>query len=111
MTFMVDRVPMYAGPGVELRIVIPQNGMHSAACATSVEFHTINDGEMIPAAMKLNPDEAQQLCDALWEAGIRPTNGEGSTGQLAATREHLADMKTIAFHALKVVGVAEGGAT
>lgn len=35
--------------------------------------------------------------DELYRAGIRPTEAAGSNGQLAATREHLADMRAIVF--------------
>lgn len=37
----------------------------------------------------LDPTEAQRLMDELWHLGIRPTEGHGSTGQLAATEKHL----------------------
>lgn len=38
---------------------------------------------------------AQRLMDDLWNAGIRPTDGTGSTGQLAATQAHLKDMQEL----------------
>jgi len=41
--------------------------------------------------------EAQELIDCLWAAGLRPTAGSGSAGQLAATQTHLKDMRDIAF--------------
>ena len=48
-------------------------------------------------------DEAIQVfLDDLWEAGYRPSDGTGNTGQLKATQDHLADMKKIAFHGLKI---------
>lgn len=40
---------------------------------------------------------AQTLMDDLWHCGLRPTEGTGSAGSLAATERHLADMRTIAF--------------
>jgi len=46
--------------------------------------------------------EAQLLMDDLWRAGIRPSEGEGSAGQLRATQEHLKDLRSVAFHALKM---------
>ena len=46
--------------------------------------------------------ELQGLMDAMWTAGIRPNNGEGSVGQLGATERHLADMKAIVMHKLGV---------
>lgn len=47
--------------------------------------------------MRLDMSAAQKLMDELWNLGIRPTEGHGSTGQLAATQAHLQDMRTIAF--------------
>lgn len=40
--------------------------------------------------------------DELWQAGIRPAEGAGSAGQMAATENHLQDMRTLVFHTLKV---------
>lgn len=37
-------------------------------------------------------------CDR--RAGVRPANGTGSAGQLAATETHLKDMRAIAFQLL-----------
>jgi hypothetical protein len=46
-------------------------------------------------ALIIEPDEAQQLMDSLWDMGIRPSEGSGSAGQLAATQRHLEDMRTL----------------
>jgi hypothetical protein len=35
--------------------------------------------------------------DELWHAGIRPTEGAGSAGAMAATQRHLEDMRTLVF--------------
>lgn len=40
--------------------------------------------------------------DELWRCGLRPTEGTGSAGSLAATQAHLKDMKAIAFSRLKI---------
>jgi hypothetical protein len=42
--------------------------------------------------------QAQELMDDLWRCGLRPTEGRGSAGALAATQNHLADMRAIAMH-------------
>lgn len=42
---------------------------------------------------------AQQLIDALWRAGLRPSEGTGSAGALAATQKHLDDMRRLVFDA------------
>lgn len=52
--------------------------------------------------VRIKPDEARRLMDDLWRAGVRPTDGSGSSGQLAATERHLADMKLIAFKGLGI---------
>jgi len=52
--------------------------------------------------LEVEMHEAQKLMDDLWDCGLRPSEGTGSAGAMAATQEHLQDMKTIAFHALKI---------
>jgi hypothetical protein len=47
--------------------------------------------------VKLRFDEAQQLMDELWRAGVRPAATEASVGALAAVKYHLEDMRRIAF--------------
>ncbi len=54
--------------------------------------------EMVEApTLDLYHAEAQTLMDDLWQAGLRPTEGSGSAGQLAATQRHLEDMRTLAL--------------
>lgn len=52
--------------------------------------------------VRLDMEAAQDLIDALWRCGLRPTEGHGSAGQLAATERHLADIRKIAFKKLGV---------
>lgn len=57
-----------------------------------IEWEMIEPTACIPEQhpiLTLNPTEAQRLMDELWNLGIRPTEGHGSTGQLAATEKHL----------------------
>ena len=51
---------------------------------------------------KLDHEEVQSLMDALWDCGIRPSEGMGSAGQLAAVQNHLKDMQKIAFTYLEM---------
>lgn len=46
---------------------------------------------------ELDHVQAQTLIDDLWNAGLRPTEGAGSAGALAATQKHLEDMRTLVF--------------
>ena len=50
----------------------------------------------------LAEEEAQLLMDELWFCGLRPTEGSGSAGAMAATEKHLRDMRRIAFARLEV---------
>ena len=52
----------------------------------------------------LEPGNAQCLMDDLWHAGLRPTEGTGSAGSLAATQKHLEDMRTLVFDKTIVAG-------
>lgn len=60
------------------------------------------DGKVRGPFMSLPVESAQSLIDALWGVGLRPSEGTGSSGSLAATERHLDDMKTIAFHVLDI---------
>ena len=49
---------------------------------------------------RLTDEAAQELMDALWAAGLRPVEGRGSAGQLAAVQAHLEDMRKLAFRSV-----------
>lgn len=55
------------------------------------------------SVLTISKREAQILIDDLWNAGLRPTEGSGSAGSLAATQRHLEDMRTITFKKLNIV--------
>lgn len=61
-----------------------------------------NDARPIEPTLTLHTDDAQQWMDELWRVGIRPTEGAGSVGQLAATQKHLEDMRSVAFNRLGI---------
>lgn len=69
--------------------------------AQPIEFKLLTpeeEGTIQPPTLPISFESAQQLMDELWQIGIRPTNGAGSVGQLAATEKHLEDMRVLAFH-------------
>lgn len=87
---------------VEIRMMCNRlPGMHTAV-AKPIEFAEAEEGEYVEPAMVLGMDVAQQLVDELWRAGLRPSEGAGSAGQLASTERHLADMREIAFFKLGI---------
>lgn len=73
--------------------------------ASPVTLDKIGDGAIVHPTLRISPDAAQALMDSLWQCGLRPTEGSGSAGSLAATERHLADMRGIAIAALKSKGV------
>lgn len=48
--------------------------------------------------LELQPSEAQNLMDELWNAGLRPSGEATGIGQLSATEKHLEDMRALVFH-------------
>jgi len=76
------------------------NGTSVISVANPTTFTNATEAEIgiQPLPMfHLRPDEAQNLMDELWRAGLRPTEGSGSAGSLAATERHLADMRSLVF--------------
>ncbi|MBT9571087.1 MAG: hypothetical protein IV106_08260 [Pseudomonas umsongensis] len=86
---------------IELRAGI-QNEQGAFVVVQPVVMEPIGEAEITEPFMRLKPADAQQLLDELWRCGIRPSQEQGSVGQAAAMQKHLDDMRTIAFHALKV---------
>lgn len=72
--------------------------------AQNIVFVKRENGTDTPPLMSLQMNDAQRLMDVLWDCGLRPTEGSGSAGSLAATERHLTDMRKLAFHVLKVPG-------
>lgn len=87
---------------VELLIVerTVTDGVTATAIAQPVVLQAVAEEEraMIPpATLTLPPASAQQLMDELWRCGLRPTEGTGSAGALAATERHLQDLQKLVF--------------
>jgi hypothetical protein len=55
----------------------------------------------------MTQDEAQSLIDELWVIGLRPSEGTGSAGALAATQRHLEDMRALVFKSPPPKGLAQ----
>lgn len=65
-----------------------------------------SEGLIAPPFLSLAPEDAQSLMDELWSAGLRPSEGSGSAGSLAATERHLEDMRALVFRKNVKVTVA-----
>jgi hypothetical protein len=70
----------------------------SMSVARNIRLERMKEGEIFAdPVMQLDMASAQSLMDELWHAGIRPSEGSGSAGSLAATERHLADMRALVF--------------
>lgn len=85
-------------------IALFERGGDRSYMAAPIEFREVAAGEIVQPAVTLNVDQAQQLMDELWRCGLRPTEGAGSAGALAATERHLQDMQGIAKALLRKSG-------
>lgn len=59
----------------------------------------------VAPTLSLTNEQAQQLMDQLWICGLRPTEGTGSAGSLAATERHLEDMRKVSTGLLRKLGI------
>jgi len=68
-------------------------------------WNEVEEGHMTEPAndIALNPEQAQELMDSLWQCGIRPVQGSGSAGSLAATEAHLATAKEYLNRAMTLI--------
>lgn len=73
--------------------------------AAPIEMVEMEEGGLLEPSFVLTNKAAQALMDELWQCGLRPSEGSGSAGSLAATERHLKDMQTIAMGALKQKGM------
>lgn len=96
-----SRTPMYLGGG-QIQLFAYQSGSGGHYAAKKLELVQHEQNSAIEPFIDIDKEEAQVLMDDLWDAGVRPTEGSGSAGAMKAVQDHLADMKRIAFHALKM---------
>lgn len=107
MRVMVER--SLAQRGLQLWVAIDRviGGAGSTLIAKPLEFEPMQEEGAIwqrPTAV-LELEVGQQLMDELWRAGLRPTEGSGSAGSMAATERHLEDMRTLVMGIMVKEGV------
>lgn len=90
---------------VELLVVAHDDKILRIAQPLIMEL--VEDGAaIIEPTLTLSMHAAQLLMDELWGCGLRPSEGTGSAGSLAATERHLRDMQTIAMGLLRKDGTS-----
>lgn len=100
--FMARREDWNYGVSIYMRQVIHGVGSRYAEKISMIER---KPGELAEPMLNIDIQAAQQLMDELWKCGLRPSEGTGSAGSLAATERHLKDMQSIAMGLLKKHGV------
>ena len=91
--------------GVELA-VFERHPTGRTMVAERLTLREIVEGGIVgEPTMRLRNEEAQMLIDELWRCGLRPSEGSGSAGSLAATERHLKDMQFIAMGLLRKDGL------
>ena len=71
---------------------------------TDMVFTDLDEGCVYPdTPLELDMGKSQELMNMLWECGLRPAQGHGSTGQLKATENHLEDMRKLSNKLLDAV--------
>jgi hypothetical protein len=97
--FFITRHPW--SDGVGLHLLQRERGEQNVnRIAEGLTYRALKEGEDAIAPMplvQLRVEEAQQLMDELWHAGLRPSEGSGSAGALAATQRHLEDLRALVF--------------
>lgn len=72
-----------------------------------ITMTAMEEAAYLQPTANIDATSAQQLMDDLWMCGLRPSEGAGSAGALAATQSHLKDMQRITFGLLRKHGVQE----
>lgn len=81
---------------VDIAYVETRDGIRYVA--QPVEFTRLDHGMAIQApSFTLEPEQAQELFNGLWQLGYRPKDGTGNSGHVAAIERHLEDMRTLVF--------------
>ena len=101
MNIQVSAVCVSRGGHIGLYIDdIPKSG-GLGGTVRQIEFTELENKDLFASnvlpPVTLDKTAAQKLIDELWDCGLRPSEGSGSAGCLAATQRHLEDMRTLVF--------------
>ena len=86
----------YNLPGQCVELFLAQDHGQSIPLPIIMQTRT-NDGSMIDPLLRLKEVEAQGLFDALWKAGLRPSDKANADDVVAAKDEHIIDLRRMAF--------------
>ena len=98
--FFVDAKPYFQDEVVDIWL---RRGEHVALPVVMRKPTPEEEGAVRDPMLRVDPQAAADLLDALWKAGFRPSkNVRDDQGAMEAKNEHLRDLQAIAFHALKM---------
>jgi len=82
-----------------VNIFLAVKSANSIAVASGVVFTQYQEGQAVttPDSLKLTPQAAQVLMDALWRCDIRPSTTNKDQQTFQALRDHLQDMRRLVF--------------
>lgn len=75
---------------------------HGRQVASPPVFYSPAEGAAAPPTFALDMDTAQGVMNQLWSMGLRPRDGAGSLAHVDAMKDHLDDLRRIAFARKKV---------
>lgn len=93
------------------RLIIAQDNLttigprdHKIKIASDFVWTEREEGDLFDPSEGIGraDDLIQAVMDSAWEAGFRPRGFSDVKNETSALREHLADLKAIAFHQLKI---------
>ncbi len=99
LEFMVRREDWSDGISLYARQITEGFG---TVIASPIELIKYEPNTFAQPFAKIEIQSAQKLMDELWQCGLRPSEGTGSAGSLAATERHLKDMRAIVEKQLKI---------
>lgn len=97
--FRCERTPF--APQIQIAILDVTDGGRLLAAAEGLTMKVVEPGEYVEPCVRAPLQSGQMLMDELWRCGLRPSEGAGSAGSLAATERHLKDMQEIAMSSFK----------
>ena len=75
-----------------------ERGQSVIAKPIELELHEAEWGTRRAPVLQIDTDAMQILFQSLWDAGLRPSNGEGNGGHIDSIKYHLEDMRKLAFN-------------
>lgn len=88
------------------RLIVVQNGTERGKIQilSGFSWEEGSEGDMFDRTAGVGGADRliQQIIDQAWQAGFRPSGFSDIKNETAALRDHLGDMKRIAFHQLKI---------